>query len=85
MDTATEARIREAFANELRGTTKIIIAQRITSVKDADLIFVMSDGRLTGMGTHDELFQTNTEYREIYESQMEGATTPATQQKGGER
>ena len=85
VDTATEARIREAFANELRGTTKIIIAQRITSVKDADLIFVMSDGRLTGMGTHDELFRTNTEYREIYESQMEGATTPATQQKGGER
>ena len=85
VDTATEARIREAFANELRGTTKIIIAQRITSVKDADLIFVMSDGRLTGMGTHDELFRTNTEYREIYESQTEGATTPATQQKGGER
>ena len=85
VDTATEARIREAFANELRGTTKIIIAQRITSVKDADLIFVMSDGRLTGLGTHDELFRTNTEYREIYESQMEGATTPATQQKGGER
>ena len=85
VDTATEARIREAFANELRGTTKIIIAQRITSVKDADLIFVMSDGRLTGMGTHDELFRANTEYREIYESQMEGATTPATQQKGGER
>ena len=71
VDTATEACIREAFANELAGSTKIIIAQRITSVMDADTIIVMNDGRITGIGRHDELLATNTEYREIYESQTD--------------
>ena len=69
VDTATEARIREAFYNELADTTKIVIAQRISSVKDADLIIVMNEGAVTGIGTHEELLRTNVEYREIYESQ----------------
>ena len=71
VDTATEACIREAFANELAGSTKIIIAQRITSVMDADTIIVMNDGQITGIGKHADLLASNTEYREIYESQMD--------------
>ncbi len=71
VDTATEAMIREAFANELKGTTKIIIAQRIGSVKDADKIVVMDDGRITGIGSHDELLANNKEYQEIYYSQVD--------------
>ncbi len=69
VDTATEAQIRSAFKNELASSTKIVIAQRITSVADADMIIVMSDGKITGVGTHDELIVSNEEYREIYESQ----------------
>ena len=69
VDTATEARIRMAFREELKDTTKIIIAQRISSVMDADMIVVMNEGRITGTGTHEELLQSNQEYREIYDSQ----------------
>ncbi len=70
VDTATEARIREEFKNSLAGSTKIIIAQRISSVIDADMIVVMNEGKITGIGTHDELLFNNTEYTEIYNSQM---------------
>ncbi len=69
VDTATEANIRKAFREDLKDSTKLIIAQRINSVMDADLIVVMDDGKITGTGTHDELLQSNREYREIYESQ----------------
>lgn len=71
VDTATEAKIREAFAKELKDATKIIIAQRISSVKDADEIVVMDDGKITGVGTHEELLASNEEYQEIYYSQMD--------------
>ena len=72
VDTATEAQIRRAFHEELADSTKIIIAQRISSVKDADMIVVMDEGRITGVGTHDFLMQNNTEYQEIYNSQISG-------------
>lgn len=72
VDTATEAAIRESFKNELRDSTKIIIAQRITSVMEADKIIVMDDGAITGIGTHDALLKSNTAYQEIYHSQVDG-------------
>ena len=75
VDTATEARIRESFNNELMGTTKIIIAQRISSVINADKIVVLDDGKITGIGTHEELMQTCEPYSEIYYSQMEKKVT----------
>ncbi len=71
VDTATEAQIRTAFKTDLPGCTKIIIAQRITSVMDADTIIVMNEGKITGIGTHEELLETNEEYNEIYSSQMD--------------
>ena len=72
VDTATEAQIRRAFREELANSTKIIIAQRISSVKDADMIIVMDDGKITGIGTHETLMETNVEYQEIYVSQISG-------------
>lgn len=72
VDTATEAHIRRAFKNELADTTKIIIAQRISSVRDADMIIVMNEGKITGIGDHETLMNENTEYREIYSSQVTG-------------
>ena len=71
VDTATEAKIRRAFSTTLKDTTKIIIAQRISSVLDADKIIVLHDGKITGEGTHNELIKSNHEYQEIYYSQME--------------
>ena len=71
VDTATEAKIRAAFANDLKDSTKIIIAQRISSVKDADQIIVMNEGQITGVGTNEELLKNNKEYQEIYYSQMD--------------
>lgn len=72
VDTATETQIRKAFREELKDSTKIIIAQRISSVKDADTIVVMDDGKITGIGTHEELLKNNEEYREICTSQIDG-------------
>ena len=72
VDTATDARIREAFAKEIPGTTKLIIAQRISSVQGADRIIVMNDGQVDGFGTHEELLANNQIYREVYESQTQG-------------
>ncbi len=69
VDTATEAQIREAFRNELADSTKIIIAQRISSVKDADMIVVMNEGKIAGLGTHEQLLESNETYQEIYYSQ----------------
>lgn len=71
VDTATEKQIREALTNQLSDCTKIIIAQRISSVMDAEQIVVMNDGKITGVGTHDELLLNNAEYSEIYSSQMD--------------
>lgn len=72
VDTATDAKIRKAFAEEIPDITKIIIAQRISSIQDADRIIVMDDGHVNGFGTHDELLKTNEIYRDIYESQTSG-------------
>ena len=69
VDTATDAKIRKAFAEEIPGTTKLIIAQRIASVQECDRIIVMDDGQVSGFGTHSELLESNTIYREVYESQ----------------
>lgn len=73
VDTATEAKIRESFQTTLKHTTKLIIAQRITSVMDADKIIVLEEGRISGMGRHEELMKNCEPYREIYDSQMEAA------------
>ena len=72
VDTATDSRIRAAFAREIPGTTKIIIAQRISSVQDADRSLVLDDGHINGFDTHENLLKSNAIYREIYESQMQG-------------
>ena len=72
VDTATDAKIRRAFREEIPDTTKLIIAQRISSVQDADRIIVMDEGQINGFGTHEELLKTNEIYREVYESQTQG-------------
>lgn len=72
VDTATDARIRKAFREEIPNTTKIIISQRISSIQDADRILVLEDGCVDGLGTHEELLETNSIYREVYESQNQG-------------
>ena len=73
VDTATDARIRQAFREDIPDTTKLIIAQRISSVQDADRIIVMENGRIDGFGTHEELLAANDIYREVYESQTGGS------------
>ena len=76
VDTKTDSLIRKAFAEEIPNTTKLIIAQRISSVQDADKIIVMDNGEINAFGTHEELLATNDIYKEVYESQ--------TQMKGGD-
>lgn len=73
VDTATDAKIRKAFRESIPGITKLIIAQRISSIQDADKIIVMDEGKVTGFGTHEELLENNEIYREVYESQTSGS------------
>ncbi len=82
VDTATDAKIRKAFAEEIPNTTKIIIAQRINSIQFADRIIVMEDGRINGIGTHEELVENNEIYRDVFESQTGGSGD--FDQQGGE-
>lgn len=72
VDTSTDARIRKAFRTYIPGTTKIIIAQRVSSVEDADRILVLENGKINGFGSHEELLESNEIYRSIYESQTQG-------------
>ena len=74
VDTATDAMIRKAFREEIPDTTKFIIAQRISSVEDADKVIVLDSGRVCGFGTPEELLKTNEIYREVYESQTKGGS-----------
>ena len=77
VDTATDAKIRRAFKEEIPDTTKLIVAQRISSVQDADMILVLEDGEINGCGTHEELIKNNKIYREVYESQTRGGAEDA--------
>jgi ATP-binding cassette subfamily B protein len=72
VDTRTDALIRQAFAEEIPGTTKLIIAQRVASVQDADLIIILDNGQVVATGNHDELLQTSAIYQEVYYSQQKG-------------
>ena len=84
VDTKTDAQIRAALRLHAPEVTKIIIAQRIASVEDADKIIVLDDGRISGVGTHEELMAGNAIYREIYESQMKGSDDSGKELEGGE-
>ena len=72
VDTATDAQIRKAFAEEIPGTTKLIIAQRVASVQEADIIVILDNGAVVAAGNHEELLQTSQIYREVFESQKKG-------------
>jgi ATP-binding cassette subfamily B protein len=89
VDTSTDAKIRQAFRERIPDTTKLIIAQRISSVMDADRILVLDGGRVVDFGTHDELMKTSAIYREVYESQQKGSESvdevSATIGKGGDK
>lgn len=86
VDTATDAKIRKAFAQEIPDTTKLIIAQRISSIKNADRIIVMEEGKINGMGTHEELMETNAIYRDVYQSQNQGGGDfDENMKQGGEK
>ena len=74
VDTKTDAMIRKAFREEIPGTTKFIIAQRVASVQDADVIIVMDDGKIAALGSHEELMKTSEMYREVFESQTKGGS-----------
>ena len=84
VDTATDAKIRKAFAEEIPDTTKLIIAQRISSIQSADRIIVMEDGRINGFGTHEELLENNPIYQEVYHSQTK-AGGDFDENRGGEQ
>lgn len=86
VDTATDAKIRKAFAQEIPDTTKLIIAQRISSIKNADRIIVIEEGKINGMGTHEELKETNAIYRDVYQSQNQGGSDfDENVKQGGEK
>ena len=72
VDTSTDAKIRKAFAEEIPGTTKLIVAQRVSSIQNADHIIVLENGEVNGFGTHEELLENNEIYRDVYESQTSG-------------
>ena len=78
VDTRTDTSIRQAFRDEIPGTTKLIIAQRVSSIMEADKIIVMEDGKISEIGTHEELLQSNEIYRDVYESQMKGGISDGT-------